>query len=315
MPRLRPVTLDDAPAVARVMTEVHPDEPEGAIELRYRWAKPNETMVVHRFVVEEGDQVAGYARAGWPSRWPENEGRFGEAELVLVPNAHDAGAYDRLLAQLSEMVVEAGAETVESGAREDDDFFIAGLERNGFRRDRLSKAWELDLVANRDRLLALRSETRAKMREKRVELKPMSEIDHADRDRLLFELDNTTTADIPHTVPFVFPTFNEWVRHMRRPSVHEDRVWTAWRDGEVVAMSYLEFPSVGRVWTGYTCCRKEQRGQGIARAVKMETLGQAIELGVDRVRTDNDEQNGPMLHINEELGYYRIPGFLSYLRP
>ena len=48
--------------------------------------------------------------------------------------------------------------------------------------------------------------------------------------------------------------------------------------------------------------------------MKMETLGQAIELGVTSVRTDNDEANAPMLHINEKLGYHRIPGFVSYLK-
>jgi hypothetical protein len=44
----------------------------------------------------------------------------------------------------------------------------------------------------------------------------------------------------------------------------------------------------------------------------METLAQAIELGVALVRTDNDERNAPMLHINEELGYTPIPGWADY---
>ena len=98
------------------------------------------------------------------------------------------------------------------------------------------------------------------------------------------------------------------------PDFRADRSWLA-RDGEqVVAWSFLKYPAVGRVWTGYTCSARSHRGRGIARAVKMETLGQAIELGVRSVRTDNDEQNAPMLHINEKLGYHRVPGFLSYLK-
>ena len=98
------------------------------------------------------------------------------------------------------------------------------------------------------------------------------------------------------------------------PEFRSDRSWIA-RDGdEVVAWSFLKYPRVGRVWTGYTCSARSHRGRGIARAVKMETLGQAIELGVTSVRTDNDEANAPMLHINEKLGYHRIPGFVSYLK-
>ena len=46
--------------------------------------------------------------------------------------------------------------------------------------------------------------------------------------------------------------------------------------------------------------------------MKMETLAQAIELGVDSVRTDNDQRNVAMLHINEELGYAPLPAFADY---
>jgi RimJ/RimL family protein N-acetyltransferase len=80
-------------------------------------------------------------------------------------------------------------------------------------------------------------------------------------------------------------------------------------------MSYLKFPPVrGSVFTGYTCCDPGYRGRGIARAVKLQTLAQAVELGVPVVRTDNDSENAPMLHINETLGYVRRPGFVEHLK-
>jgi hypothetical protein len=36
---------------------------------------------------------------------------------------------------------------------------------------------------------------------------------------------------------------------------------------------------------------------------------------VARVRTENDGQNAPILHLNEEMGYERIPGWIQYLKP
>jgi len=80
-----------------------------------------------------------------------------------------------------------------------------------------------------------------------------------------------------------------------------------------MAMTYLKFPPVrGTVWTGYTCTHPDFRGRGIARAIKLQSLAQAAELGVPVVCTDNDAENAPMLHINERLGYHGRPGFVEH---
>jgi GNAT superfamily N-acetyltransferase len=80
-------------------------------------------------------------------------------------------------------------------------------------------------------------------------------------------------------------------------------------------MSYLSYPPVrGVVWTAFTGTHRAYRGRGIARAVKLQTLAQAAELGVPEVRTDNDSENAPMLHINETLGYTTMPGYVSFVK-
>jgi hypothetical protein len=35
---------------------------------------------------------------------------------------------------------------------------------------------------------------------------------------------------------------------------------------------------------------------------------------VPRVRTDNDFQNAPILHLNESMGYERLPGMVMFLK-
>ena len=97
------------------------------------------------------------------------------------------------------------------------------------------------------------------------------------------------------------------------PDRPHDRWWLALDGDDVVAMSYLSYPPVrGHVWTHYTCCHRDYRGRGLARGVKLQTLAQAVELGVPFVRADNDSENAPMLHINEALGYEAVPGFSTY---
>ena len=48
--------------------------------------------------------------------------------------------------------------------------------------------------------------------------------------------------------------------------------------------------------------------------MKYETVMQAIALGVDRIRTDNDFKNAPILHINETMGYKRRPDGIQFMR-
>jgi hypothetical protein len=41
---------------------------------------------------------------------------------------------------------------------------------------------------------------------------------------------------------------------------------------------------------------------------------QAMVLGIDRVRTDNDSTNDPILHLNETMGYQRRHDGIQYLK-
>ena len=73
-------------------------------------------------------------------------------------------------------------------------------------------------------------------------------------------------------------------------------------------------PQRGVVTTDWTGVARAGRGRGVARAVKCETVMQAIALGVDRIRTDNDFKNTPILHINETMGYKRRADGIQFMR-
>ena len=84
---------------------------------------------------------------------------------------------------------------------------------------------------------------------------------------------------------------------------------------DLVGISFLSYPPVrGIVFTNWTGTARAARGRGIARALKCETVMQAIAAGVDRVRTGNDEANAPILHLNESMGYRPIPGWIEFVR-
>lgn len=313
MLKLRAVAPEDAEVACEVFDAHDPDEPQDPDVTRHRWSVNTPDFVRERFLLEADGRAVGFAFRGhrW---WEAGEGRFAFNDLRLVPAAQDRAQASQVMDRLESANVEEGAETLVARTREGFEWDIELLEERGYRYDRLSKAWELDLEANRERLLAEREAARAAMREQGIDLGTQD----ADRDpeliHKLHRLNDETTHDIPTTVPHHSWSLAEFKMWGESPEYRSDRSWIA-RDGDqVVAWSFLKYPRRGRVWTGYTCCARSHRGRGIARAVKMETLGQAIELGVSSVRTDNDEANAPMLHINEKLGYDRIPGFVVYLK-
>jgi RimJ/RimL family protein N-acetyltransferase len=55
--------------------------------------------------------------------------------------------------------------------------------------------------------------------------------------------------------------------------------------------------------------------RGIVLLAKRATLVNAARRGIELVSTENDETNGPMLRINEKLGYRPAGSTLGWSRP
>ena len=89
-------------------------------------------------------------------------------------------------------------------------------------------------------------------------------------------------------------------------------MWIAREGDDIVGISVLAYPPMrGNVWPDWTGTARKVRGRGVARALKLETVMQAIALGVKSVRTENDGENAPILHLNEQMGYRASPAGFS----
>jgi RimJ/RimL family protein N-acetyltransferase len=60
---------------------------------------------------------------------------------------------------------------------------------------------------------------------------------------------------------------------------------------------------------------RDCRGRGLAQLAKRATLVNAAKSGVELVFAENDATNGPMLKVNENLGYRPIGSTLTWSRP
>jgi GNAT superfamily N-acetyltransferase len=307
-----PASLDDAAFYADVHSAVHPTEPLDPLMLRHEWEHGYDRWTTDRSVVSQGGRRIGVAlmqHAHWglfPTRWADVMGE-------VLPEHRDASTLAAMFAEMERRASAEGATLVHMRTNEDDAVRVAALTARGFREDRRGKKWELDLVANHDRLLAMTEESRDRMRREGITVTTLAADADPERYRKSWRMSEEAGNDVPSSLGYIEETFEDFMRWLRTPGMYEDRVWTARAGDDVVGLSVLEYPPVrGVVGTAWTATARSVRGRGVARALKCETIAQAIALGVDRVRTGNDAKNEPILHINETMGYRLFKTRISF---
>jgi RimJ/RimL family protein N-acetyltransferase len=308
----RPAELKDAELAADLMTASYPAMAQDPVITRMRWESPKRGFVYGRFIAErDGTAIALLTWVHGP--WEQVVDGHCEVEVWLDRAALDRELLVKMFSWIGNLAEAEGSRLLLAYCGEDEPEMLEALAALDYRPERTEKVWELDLKANGSRLAAEADEARDRMTAAGIQSTTLAGWPDAQRLRKLYELNERTIQDVPHTLTIVREAFEDFEKRVKAPDRPHDRFWIALAGERPVAMSYLKYPPVrGDVWTGYTCTDPEYRGRGLARGIKLQTLAQAVELGVPFVCTDNDSENAPMLHINERLGYRRRPGFVEH---
>jgi RimJ/RimL family protein N-acetyltransferase len=279
---------------------------------RFRWENPRKGYEAGRFVAEDGGVPIAFL-AWLHGPWAKLPERHCEIEVWLQRSRLDVQLLIELWSWIEAEAMAQDSRLLLAYAGEDEPEMLEALESLGYTRERAEKVWILDLKRHGARLVDEAAAARKTTEGSGIRLLTVAEWDDAEKFRKLYRLNEETIQDVPHTLPIVTEAFEDFERRVRAPDRRDDRWWIACDGDRVIAMSYLKYPPVrGTVWTGFTCADREYRGRGVARAVKLQSLAQAVVLGVPEVQTDNDSENAPMLHINETLGYERRPGWVEH---
>jgi hypothetical protein len=311
---LRPATLDDAAFAADMYTALQPDDPEDPVLWRDWWASVDPSSTVERYVALREERPVGLTGMQHPA-WERMPERYARIMGDLVPELRTPERMDALLAFGEERARADGALRGTAWAWEWDEARIRVLGARGYREERRARFWELDLVARRARLEEMTRASRERMRAQGVRVLTLADDPDPDVRRKIWRMSEEASQDTPRTVPWVATPFDVFEKWFASPGIREDRMWIARVGDDVVGISVLSYPPVrGVVQTDWTATARSVRGMGVARALKCETVMQAIALGVDRVRTDNDFQNKPILHINESMGYRPRPEMIQFIK-
>ena len=311
---LREAKLSDAEFAADMETAIRPDDPRDPITLKDYWRNPEENAKIERFIAEIGSAAVGY---GFQRHqlW-ETPKRYGNVSGDLMPSHRTPARIDAFFAAMEERSRADGTKIFTTWCWEDDAVRVDVVKARGFVEERRQRFWELDLVANRAKLEATAEKSRAKMRDEKIRILTIDRDTDPEKWKKLWRMSEEAVRDIPTTEPFTDQSFEDFMKWMRGPGLREDRIWIAREGDAILGVSILSYPPKrGVVSTDWTGVARAGRGRGIARAVKYETVMQAIALGVDRIRTDNDFKNAPILHINETMGYKRRTDGVQFMKP
>ncbi|MDP9280475.1 MAG: GNAT family N-acetyltransferase [Chloroflexota bacterium] len=312
--QFRDAVLDDAEFAADVYSMVRPGRPTDPVVERYWWEQPDDTYVARRWIIQRGIRDIGVAYFEHPA-WAKLSVPHGDINAELLPDQRDADTLGVALAEMERRLRADGAKRVAVRANEDDELRIATILGRGFREDRRHRRWLLDLRENRQRIESMSEESRARTRSEGIRVLTLDRCADPEKYLKLWRMNEEAVQDVPTTLPNVEESFDDAMRFLRAPDMHEERLWIACEGDDLVGSSVLAYPPVrGVVGTAWTATARRVRGRGIARALKCETLMQAIALGADRVQTGNDGANDPILHINASMGYRPWVSAINFLK-
>jgi len=304
----------DYGALAALQSLVYPDYPFSAAEIRHEDATWDETRFYRRrWLAESGGEPVGWLQL--------NHSRHSFVadtywlDLGVGPAArrqgHGTALYEAALAALRER----GARRIRSGTKESMADGVAFLLHRGFVESK--RDWESRLFL-RDFDFARFAGARERVTSQGLRIATLAAQLATDPDaaRKAFDLVEEVHYDVPSEdppTPGDFDTFRK--RNLEGPNALLEAYFLAIDpSGRYVGLSELERSADDPtfLWQGLTGVRRDSRGQGIAMALKLETVRFARERGVDHIKTWNDQRNRPMLAINEALGFQKQPAWIQF---
>ena len=294
---VREATTEDFASATELLNRVWPNRVGSERGLRHTAAAHPPDAHRRYWAAEHEGRLVGWATAAIEHQSSE---RPGFLQISVAPESRRAGLGTALLERCEAHLAGVGTATVLS-LTTPDDVSRAFATAHGFRHTNTTRISGVD-----PRTIDPPSAPPG------VDLRPLAELDP----RKVHELDAEAMRDVPGEVAMDDISFEQWLEdYWRHPETDLDASVAAVIDDRPVAFSHLRIAPGGRAVTDMTGTLREYRGRGLALLVKRATLVNAAARGVELVSTENDETNGPMLRINEKLGYRPIGSTLMWSRP
>ncbi|NIK61222.1 GNAT family N-acetyltransferase [Kribbella shirazensis] len=284
---VRQAVADDAEAVAAVRRLVAPYKVMSPAATRHMITvqSPGERFLP--LLAEHDGEVVGWASAGL-NVWTSEPGQA-HLSIYVHPEHRKQGIGSELADRLHQHLTEVGAVRVRTFVQPDSVTFAHNRGYDGTRQMHFAG-------------VELTSLPEQPATPDGIELVTLDDVDP----RAAYTADTIASLDEPGDSPLDSVDYDQWLEEIwHSPSQDRSLGVAAVAGGEVASFTVVETDG-DRMWSGMTGTIPAYRGKGLAKLVKSVALRRAAAAGITSAYTSNDDENGPMLAINNWLGYRRV---------
>jgi len=310
---LRPFAESDYPTFAAIANESYPDYGWTLEELRHWDADwQPEGFFQRRIIAEDRGVPVGLSQIVHSRGQfvPENY----NLDVIVRPSARRRGIGLALYQDAEDVLRGRRAHWARNGVKGSFAESVAFAQKIG--AVELKRDWESRLdLASFDRVPFANGPERVAAAGVRVTTLADEMKTDVDAVRKAYELHAQARIDVPGldpATPSPYERFEEEV--LRAPYALPSAYFIAIRAGRYVGESALgkEGTDPGVIQQHLTAVLRDERGKGIAMALKLKTVDYARAHGFHQIRTWNDSLNRPMLAINEALGFVKEPAWITF---
>jgi GNAT superfamily N-acetyltransferase len=309
---IRTFTPDDYEGVVKVYNAAIPDYPTTVQEMQEEDKHVAPHCKFKRWVAEHNGKIVGAAH------YEQRADRYHPQKFWIDGYVHPQFERQGIGTALYETVTQALQSfdpiLAFCGVEADRDHSVRFLLKRGVQES--SRHWISRLNLEKFDLRPY-AQTEEKLRAAGIAIKSFSELsDDPDRNQKLFDLWWAIQQDIPAAggatpTPITFEHYVE--TRLTGPKFMPDGYFVALHNSDYVGTSAFWGAEERKIIrNGITGIKREYRRRGIALALKIKGIEYAKQQGYEKIETQNNSINRPMLSINEALGFEKQPAIIVY---
>lgn len=307
---IRHVVEQDFPQIAAVESARGPEKvAESQVREWEEHSRTDEQNPMEWFVAVEQDGTPNGRFLGWgtqgKSDWLGPRERQVYAGVLPANRGMGVGAF--LLDYAESRVARDNPAAIYAWCRASDPYSMQWARDRGYavHRERTESVLDLDRFDTSEFRQALES-----VKQAGFEIRTMWDDQITPHLPGLYRVSVESFRDVPFRAAGATDvTYEAWLKEIQESACRK-LFAIAFHEGQVVGYSDLWMPVIegGSAGVDYTGVLKEYRGRGIALAVKVASTVEGAKAGVKRIMTNNDPDNPAILHLNERMGFKRVPG-------